>query len=118
RKTFVEKMAGRKELGRVERAFRRKDGTFIPVQLDDRMLYDPGGRMSGIRATLQDIGERKQAEEALRESEKRFRDLIENASDVIYTSDFEGNFTSLNKSGERMTGYTREEVINLNFSQV
>jgi len=118
RRTFAEKMAGRKPLRNVERAFRRKDGSFMSVQLDDQMLHDPSGRLIGIRATLQDIGERKRAQEALTQSEQRFRDLFENASDVIYTADFAGNFTSLNQSGERMTGYTHEEALHLNFSQV
>jgi two-component system sensor histidine kinase/response regulator len=118
RQTFVEKLAGNRPLRNVERSFRRKDGTFMAVQLDDQMLSDPSGRLIGIRATMQDIGERKQAEQALRDNEQRFRDLFENASDVIYTADFNGNFTSLNASGERMTGYTREEALHLNFSQV
>jgi PAS domain S-box-containing protein len=118
RKTFAEKLAGIKPLGAVERSFRRKDGVFIAVQLDDQMLKDPSGRFIGIRATMQDIGERKQTEQALKDSEERFRDLFENANDVIYTADFAGNFTSLNASGERMTGYTREEARQLNFSQV
>jgi PAS domain S-box-containing protein len=118
RQTFAEKVAGRKPLSHVERSFRRKDGTFMAVQLDDQMLSDPGGRIIGIRATMQDITERKQTEQALRDNEQRFRDLFENASDIIYTTDFDGNFTSLNKSGERMTGYTRAEAVHLNFSQV
>jgi two-component system sensor histidine kinase/response regulator len=118
RKTFAEKLAGNKPLRNVERSFRRKDGTFMAVQLDDQMLNDPSGRIIGIRATMQDIGERKRTEEALIESEQRFRDLFENASDVIYTADSRGNFTSLNKSGERMMGYTHEEAVGLNFSQV
>ena len=118
RRVFGEKMGGRKPLRNVERSFRRKDGSFMCVQLDDQMLHDPSGRLIGIRATLQDIGERKRAEEALTQSEQRFRDLFENASDVIYTADFDGNFTSINRSGERMTGYTHEEALHLNFSQV
>jgi PAS domain S-box-containing protein len=118
RNTFAEKITGNKPLGSVDRAFRRKDGTFIAVRLDDQMLKDPHGRFTGIRATMQDITERKQTEEALIESEQRLRDLFENASDLIYTADFDGNFTSLNLSGERMTGYTREEALHLNFSQV
>ena len=118
RRMFAEKLALRRPLGHVERSFRRKDGTFVDVQLDDQMLRDPDGRIIGIRATMQDITERKRTEEALKQSEQRFRDLFENASDVIYTADFHGNFTSLNRSGERMTGYTREEALHLNFAQV
>ncbi|MCM3871067.1 MAG: PAS domain S-box protein [Pyrinomonadaceae bacterium] len=118
RKTFGEKLAGTKPLGTVERAFRRKDGAFLEVQLDDRILHDPSGRITGIRATMQDIVKRKQTEQALRDSEERFRDLFENASDSIYTVDFSGQFTSMNKSAERMTGYTRAEALQLNFSQV
>ncbi|MDX6614726.1 MAG: two-component system, sensor histidine kinase and response regulator [Blastocatellia bacterium] len=118
RATFAEKLAGKKPLRNIERTFRCKDGTLLPVQLDDQMLNDPNGQLIGIRATMQDIRERKRTEEALRESEERFRDLFENASDVIYTADPSGNFTSLNKSGERMMGYTHEEALTLNFSQV
>jgi two-component system sensor histidine kinase/response regulator len=118
RATFAEKLTGNKPLRNVERRFLRKDGTFMDVQLDDQMLHDPSGEIIGIRATMQDIVDRRRTEEALIQSEQRFRDLFENASDVIYTADFSGNFTSLNRSGERMTGYSREEALHLNFSQV
>jgi PAS domain S-box-containing protein len=118
RRTFAEKLASTTPLGTLQRRFRRKDGTFIEVQLDDRVLSDPSGRIIGIRATLQDITERKRAEEDLVESERRFRDLIENASDLIYTASFDGQFTSLNKSGERMTGYTRSQALQTNFFDI
>ena len=70
-KTFAEKLAGTKPLRNVERSFRRKDGTFMAVQLDDQMLYDPSGRIIGIRATMQDITERKRIEEELKTNEMR-----------------------------------------------
>ncbi len=44
--------------------------------------------------------------EALQQSEARFRELFENATDLIYTTDFQGCFTSINKVGEDITGYT------------
>ena len=62
--------------------------------------------------------ERERAEEALRQSEAGFRELFENANDLIYTTDLQGNFTSLNKIGESITGYTREESCRMNFGAV
>ena len=50
------------------------------------------------------------AEDALLDSEARYRDLFENANDAIYTHDLEGNILSINNKGEKLTGYKREEL--------
>jgi len=61
------------------------------------------------------ILERLQREVAL---EERYRDLFENATDVVYTHNLEGRLTSLNQAGEHITGYTREEALKLKLDQL
>jgi PAS domain S-box-containing protein len=48
----------------------------------------------------------------------RYRELFENASDVVYTHDLHGNFTSANKAAQRITGYSREDALKMNIFQV
>lgn len=57
-----------------ERTYRRKDGSIFPVLAEDRLLDDSGGRITGIRSTIQDITERKQAE---REKERLQAQLLQ-----------------------------------------
>ncbi len=66
---------------------------------------------------LNDITERKQAEEALRESEERYRTILENIEDGYYEVDIAGNFTFFNDSLCRILGYTRDELMGMNNRQ-
>lgn len=56
------------------------------------------------------INERQRTEIILQASEERYRDLVENANDIIYTLDLNYRFTSLNKVGEQVSGYTAQEL--------
>lgn len=64
-------------------------------------------------ATLRTRAEREKAEASLQESEKRYREVVENASDIIYSTDCNGRFTYANAAALRVTGYSYEELINL-----
>jgi two-component system, cell cycle sensor histidine kinase and response regulator CckA len=65
-----------------------------------------------------DITDIREAERALRESEKLYRDTVENANDIIYTVDLNGGYLSVNRAGERIIGYTRDEILQMNFTDI
>lgn len=76
--------------------------------------YDSSGKISGVLSVGRDITDRRQAEVALRESEERYRTLVEQASDGIFLADANGNYIDVNANGCKMLGYTREEILKLN----
>ena len=68
-----------------------------------------------IRNTLLD---RERAEDALRDSEERYRELFENANDIVYTLDLNGRLTSINRAGETISGYQREQLLNMDLAEL
>jgi PAS domain S-box-containing protein len=81
-------------------------------------LKDESGEVVGVIGVATDITENRKTQKALQENEYRYRELFENANDIIYTHDLAGNFTSLNRSGEKITGYSREEAVRMNIVDV
>jgi diguanylate cyclase (GGDEF)-like protein/PAS domain S-box-containing protein len=72
----------------------------------------------GIAVYFRDVTERHNAQEALRQSEVRYRELFENANDMLYTHDLAGNFTSVNRSCADLTGYTQAELLRMNIADL
>ena len=81
-------------------------------------IADETGRFLGVQGTSRDIRERERLERELRESEERYRFLVENSPDVVFATDGEGNFTYLSETIEAMTGYAPGELVGSHFSRI
>ena len=68
-----------------------------------------------IRQTL---AEREQAQQALVASEESYRELVENANDIVYTLNLDGKILSINRAAEMITGYTQEELVGHNINEI
>ena len=96
-----------------DEVFWRKDGTSFPVEYVSTPIRERG-EIVGAVVLFEDITERKQAEEKLQESEKRFRSLIRNATDLITVLGEDGTIHYESPTVERILGYLPEERIGNN----
>jgi PAS domain S-box-containing protein len=93
-----------------------REGTEFPVELTIVPIKQNSTEF--FCAFLRDITERKKTEKGLRESELRYRSLIDQASDAIMITDDTGNFRDVNISLCKMFGYSREELLKMNISSL
>jgi PAS domain S-box-containing protein len=95
----------------------RKDGTQFWALTALDAIYDKEGGLLGFAKVTRDMSERHAAQQALLESESRFRLLVEAVSDyAIFMLDTNGNITNWNRGAERIKGYLAHEVIGRHFS--
>ena len=93
-----------------------KDGKTIPVEIKSSLVTYQGKQ--AILSIARDITERKQVAEALRESEKRFRLLVENSKDAFVLHDLDGRIIDVNQHTCDSLGYTREELLDLSVNYI
>ena len=95
----------------------RKDGTKRYIEASVSLQKDSSGKPIGFRGIARDITERKQAEETIRQSEERYRTIIEQMEEGYFETDLPGNFTFVNDAECSNLGYPREELLGMNRKQ-
>jgi two-component system sensor kinase FixL len=128
-KRVTEVFSGINEFGLLD-VFKQVWETGKTEYFPDTLYMDKSGRRSWrenwvyrlptgeVVAVYNDITERKQIEEALRASERKYSDLVQQSPDAIISLDKIGNFLSFNPAAERMSGFSAQEVIGRHFTKV
>ena len=107
-------MANEKDHHILEAKHIRKDGTVFPAQINVTVVKDKEGRVQFRAIHVQDITERKQAEESLRESEESYRDLVESSRDLMCTHNLKGQILWVNEEPARILGYAKNDILKMN----
>ncbi|WP_211531286.1 PAS domain S-box protein [Methanocalculus chunghsingensis] len=98
RNEFLRQVRAEGKVSDYEATLKKADGILLPVSVSCRLLFDNSGNAAGIEGIIRDITRRKKAEEALRESEEKFRALVEHSLEGILIADFSGNILFMNQS--------------------
>ena len=93
----------------------RKDGARRQIEISASLKKDSSGNPIGFRGTIRDATERKKMEEAIRQSEERYRTILDAMADAYFEVDLAGNYTFVNDAVCRHLGYSREELIGTSF---
>ena len=96
---------------------RRKNGELYYEEKTITPLKDDKGHITHFVSTGKDVSEHMRAERTLRESERRYAELIEQAPDAIVTLDLNGHMQTLNPAAERLCGFPADELIGMHFAE-
>ncbi|MBI2683533.1 MAG: PAS domain S-box protein [Acidobacteriales bacterium] len=96
----------------------RHDGEYRWLLGSGRPLYSPDGTFEGFIGSCVDITEQKAAQQRVEEAEEKFRDLLENANDLIQSVDTQGHILYANRAWREALGYSEDEVPRLNLMQI
>jgi PAS domain S-box-containing protein/putative nucleotidyltransferase with HDIG domain len=117
RKAVLDKLAGTLPPGRnLERTYCKKDGTRIPVLIQDMLLRDKDGKITGVRTTVQDITEQKRADEWLLRERSMVDRIMKTSPAGITVVDRKGQIVFANKRAEEIFCLTKNEITQRGYS--
>ena len=93
------------------------DGTVFPAAISSVSVWEDD-KFAGVQGTVRGQSEQERLERELRESEERYRFLVENSPDVVFATDADGRFTFISEAIEAMTGYSPSEAVDQHFSML
>ena len=96
----------------------RADGSIRCLEASVSLRKDASGKPIGFRGIVRDVTERKRAEELLRQSEEKYRTIIENIQDGYFENDLAGNMTFVNDVICKNLSYTKQELTGINYRQL
>ena len=111
-------LSGIKVAYMIEKRILKKDGSVIWVEGNTNLVRDEAGKPLFFLSNMNNITERKQAEEKLRESEERFRRYFEDATIGISLTETTGKLTTINRALCDMLGYSFEELSSKGFAEI
>ncbi len=111
---YQRRLAGEDVNATYETTLHRKDGVTVPVEINAALITYR--EKPAALVLIHDLTKHKQAEEALRESEEKYRALVENINEVIYTLDLDGRFTFVSPVVERLSAYKMEDLLGRRFT--
>ena len=116
RETFIQKLKKKGAVNDYELKLKAKDGSVIETSMSAHIIFGNDGEPAGVEGVLRDITERKRAEEALKESEEKYRELVENLTEVIYALKPSGEVLYVSPTVKSLIGYSPKEIEGQSFA--
>jgi PAS domain S-box-containing protein len=110
RKIFMEKVVEKEPFYGLENINRHKDGHLVVLESSGVPVFDNNEQFQGYRGTNRDITKRKRAEEVLKEAKAFTESTLNSITDIFYSFDLSGKFLSWNKTFNRISGYSDQEL--------